>query len=190
MRHLSEEQLALHAGGDLLPAEVEAITSHLQDCLQCQAVLADFRENRACFESAMTEPSGDDLRDVRLLVIRRLERQKGVAKNWRWLAATAAAVAMIVVLLCVWRLPRNTINSRSATTAELRIVYQPLIEPFLPNLELNTRRVQTKQHRSAPGIRKVTLLAERNGPPILKMTTSDPDVVILWQLDERTQRHD
>lgn len=189
MTHLSEEQVALYVGGDLLAEEAETVKAHFENCAECRRISADFRDSRAILETAIQEPSGDDLRDVRLQVMQRIERRKRVTQHWRWLAA-AAAVVIAAVLLAHLRLPRNTINSRSVTAAELRISYQPLIETSLPNLEFNTRHLQTKPHQSAPGIRKVTLLAERNGPPILKMTTSDPDVVILWQLDERTQRHD
>lgn len=38
--------------------------------------------------------------------------------------------------------------------------------------------------RIAPGARKLTLLAKAGHPAWLKMDTADPNVVILWQLNE------
>ena len=189
MSHISDEQLALYVGGDLKEEDFRNVEKHLQRCAECRVSYAEFQDSAAALRVGFGEPAAEDLRGVRQVVVQRLRKRKGVARQWALVAATAAAAIVAVVLLFHGKQPpRVTTNSLAITTAYLRIPYQPLVEPSIPNLAVSLEHARITRHHPAPGLRNVTLLAERDGPPILKMTTSDPDVVILWQLDERTQR--
>lgn len=191
MKHISEEQLALHAGGDLLREETEAVEKHLQTCAECRALLGQFQYSAAMLQVGFGKPAADDLQTVRDSVVQRLRKRKEAATHWAWAAgAAAAAIVAAVVLSHGKQPPRTTVTSRQMTTAYLQIQYRPLVELSMPNLAGNLEHVRTRQHPLRPGLRNVTLLAERDGPPILKMTTSDPEVVILWQLKEGHDAHD
>lgn len=184
MTHISDEQLALYAGGDLTREETGAVEEHLRDCAECQALLADLRDSRAVLLECLREPAADELRSVRHRVVQRLQKQAG----GRWIWVTAAAAIIVAGLFLNWKQPRRARHSNTVATAYLRVPYRPKVQMSIPNLTANVEPVRARRHHPAPGLRTVALLAERDGPPILKMTTSDPDVVILWQLNERTQR--
>lgn len=189
MTHIPEEQLALYAGRDLEEEDFRAVGEHLQRCAECRALFEQFQYSAAMLQLGSGEPAADDLRAVREGVIQQLRTRNETARHWVWAAGAAAAAIVVAVLLLHGKQPpRTAMTARATTMAYLQAGYQPLVELSIPNLAVSTEHARTRQHHAAPGLRTVTLLAERDGPPILRMTTSDPNVVILWQLDERTQR--
>lgn len=191
MNHISEEQLALYAGGDLARSEADAVAQHLRSCACCETRLAEFRESGAVLESAFGEPSEEDLFEVRERVVNRLHKRKQAVHLWRWSTAAAAAAIVTAVLLFHPKQPQQeTPNPAPVTTAYLQVHYEPLAQISMPNLNTQFRPARSRHSHPAPGLRSVTLIAERDGPPILKMTTSDPNVVIFWQLNERTRTRD
>ena len=191
MTHIPEEQLALYVGGDLEGSDFRTAEEHLRECVECRVSLSEFQSSATALQIGLSEPTADDLRAVRQVLVRRLGQRKQAAGRWAWVMATAAAATIATVVLFNWKQsPLPTANSLATSTAFLRVPYQPLFEPSIPNLRVAVEPVRARPHRPAPGLRTVTLLAEGDGPPILRMTTSDPNVVILWQLDERTRTRD
>jgi len=107
-----EEALALHAGGDLPPAEARALETHLTRCPGCRAFLAELEQSRSALAALAAEtPPAAGLADVHRRVMetvrtgargaRESERsQAGI--GWRWAAAAAVALALGAAL--VWRL--------------------------------------------------------------------------------------
>jgi hypothetical protein len=188
MSHVSEERLALYAGSDMSRDEAGAVEGHLRSCARCRASLAEFRDDRAALLSTLREPAADELLDVRRRVLQRLEGQKGRRKQWIW-ATAAVAVVVIAFLLFPWQQSRRVVYPETATTYHLWAPYRQIARPSIPNLAANVESRRGNRNDPAPGLRTVSLLSERDGPQILKMTTSDPEVVILWQLNGRTQRH-
>lgn len=191
MNHISEERLALYAGGDLARSEADAVAQHLRCCAGCQTLLAEFRETGSILDSAFGEPLQKDLFEVRERVVNRLRKRKQAVHLWRWSAVTAAAAVMAAVLLFPSKpSPQKIVNVPAVTTAYLQIHYEPLAQISMPNLNADLRPARSRHSHPAPGLRSVSLIAERDGPPILKMTTSDPNVVIFWHLNERTRTRD
>jgi hypothetical protein len=47
-----------------------------------------------------------------------------------------------------------------------------------------THVARAPRKRIEPGMREATLITKAGQPDYLKMNTSDPNVVILWQLEE------
>ncbi len=190
MRHVSEEQLALYVDGEGWDRRSE-IEEHLCDCADCRVSLAELQESRAMLLSSFQEPADEDLRDVRLRVVRRLEGRKRAARIRIWGSVMAAAAAIVLAVLLIPRQQRSMPVNQSSprlTIASLQVPYRPVIRLSVPHIAKYEERVPAKhRHTPTPGLRSVTLLAEGDGRRMLRMTTADPDVVILWQLNERMQ---
>ena len=188
MSHVSEERLALYAGSDMARDEAGAVEEHLRSCTGCRASLAEFQNDRAVLLSGLGEPKAHELVDVRRRVLLQLEEQRRGTGNWMWATAVAVAAILVALLLFPWQQSRRVIQPDLAATYHLQAPYRQITRPSIPNLAPNVGSKRDNRNEPAPGLRTVSLLSERDGPQILKMTTSDPEVVILWQLNGRTQR--
>ncbi len=186
MTHISDEQLALYVGGDLTGEEADIVEKHLHDCVGCRTLFTEFQDMQGSLLASLGEPAENELQGVRHRVIQKLRKQKQATERSIWITAAAAAI-IVAGLFVHQKQPRRAIHSDTVTAAYLPAPYRPIVQILIPNLAANIEPVHVRPHRRVPGLRTVTLLAENNGPPILKMTTSDPDVVILWQLNERTR---
>ncbi len=185
MGHISEESLALFAGGDLPPDEAANTEVHLRGCGACQALLREYRDAQEFVTASAQDPKPDELRELRAGIARKLgEGVRGVPSWTLWAAATAAAIALLFVS-----------RFRQPSVTQVRVPEMLWIRPVLPvpHLELaavrRTRREATRREPTLrePGIQTVALLTRPDEPSFIKITTSDPNVVILWQPTERIQ---
>ena len=192
MTHVPKERLALYAGGDLVSEELRRIEGHLGTCRECRDLLAEFRGNLVALQIRLAGPTADELLAVRRGVIQQLQKRHRVVAGWRWAAAGVAVTAAVSTVLVFHPEPppKNAGNAPPAATAYLRVPYRPTAEVSLPNLKRELAHTRRVRRPEPAGIRSVNLLAQQDGPRILKMTTADPNVVILWQLDERTHDRD
>lgn len=112
--------------------------------------------------------------------------------GWRWAAAGVAVTVAVSTVLFFHPVPspRDRGNALPAATAHLRVPYRPIAEVSLPNLKREMAPTRRVSQPEPAGIRSINLLAQQDGPRILRMKTADPNVVILWQLDERTHDRD
>ena len=188
MSHVSEERLALYAGSDLSRDEARGVEEHLRSCAACRASLAEFQHDRAVLLSNLREPAAEELIDVRRRVLSQLEKERRATGNWIWAAAAAVAAIVVAFFLFPWQQSRRVVHRAPAITSYLRAPYRQIARPTIPNLAATVEPRRASRKELAPGLRTVSLLSERDGPPILKITTSDPEVVILWQVNGRTQR--
>ena len=188
MSHVSEERLALFAGSDMSRDEAGGVEEHLRNCAECRASLAEFQDYREVLLSSLREPAADELVDVRRRVLLQVREQRRATGNWIWATGMAVAAIIIAFFLFPWQQSRRVVHPDPATTSHLRAPYRQIARPTIPNLAGNVGSMRRNRNEPAPGLRTVSLLSERDGPQILKMTTSDPEVVILWQLNGRTQR--
>lgn len=107
-----EEALALHAGGDLPPAEARALETHLTRCPGCRAFVAELEQSRSALAALAAEtPPGAGLADVHRRVMEEVRADGesgkerglfGAGGSWRWAAVAAVALALGAAL--VWRL--------------------------------------------------------------------------------------
>jgi hypothetical protein len=186
MEHIREERLALYAGGDLPVNERGVVTAHLNECCECLTRLREFQEAQNFVLAALKDPERDELAEVRehLAAKLRLGRSTEKRRVW-WFAGAAAAAALLTVALTLDHRPavkQETIAfsqpqpaKKATATPELQAIQRPIVAP----------RRKPSRNREV-GIRSVALIARENQPSILKMTTADPNVVILWQSNERT----
>ncbi|HEY7306965.1 MAG TPA: hypothetical protein VH601_22755 [Bryobacteraceae bacterium] len=174
--HIREEQIALYAAGDLAAHEAIAVSAHIQDCELCRAALAGFQETQSFVFSSLIDPSADELSEVREGIRMKLRQHRG----WIWWAAAAAAAVALIF---------TAVENKPTTVPKPAPPVARLVPPEFPHLE--APRVRTAiSHRAPPrhrdaGIRSVDLIARADQPVMIKMTTPDPNVVILWQSNEK-----
>jgi len=151
-RCVSEEDLALHASGDLGSAVVAA---HIQECEDCRRALAEFQLAAQFFADGFADPSEEELRAVRLGVRERLHAE---ARRilWKRLAAVAASLALAASVwlhqqgdgpspqVAISDPPRLSATGRSVTVVSV--------------VHHRRRRVAIK-----PGIRNLLFSTDENG---------------------------
>lgn len=184
MKHLSDEQLALYAWGDSEPQEQRAMADHLQDCGQCWKLLSELEEARRFITTSLQNPEQCELAEVRTRLTARLQPQQSSASSWAWWSAGAAAALALLLL------PHMTERRPSMTqTVEPPILVEPLSPGPTLQIPLAPVAMSRPKHLRSPkaGIRSVTLISQTDREPIIKMTTADPNVFILWQTNERRE---
>ena len=176
--HIPEHRLALYAGRDVSEKEAAAIDTHMRDCAGCRDALDRFENLRDLLACSYPEPEPSDLREVRKRVTRETER--GVGGNfWPWLLAATAAAALFFVSLLGIRQRHPPISAPVPAvqfTALPVMPAQPVME--IPALQNIARRALPKREAA---IRSVALITRANEPPLIRMTTADRNVVILWE---------
>jgi len=186
--HIREEQLALYAWGDLSLQESSAVTAHLQDCARCQKVLAEFHEARSFVTASVQNPEQNELSEVRRRLTAKLQPRRRAERHWAWWGAgIAAALALFVLPRSFEKRPVVVQKVRPAITMS---ALPEMLHPG-PAIKLPLTPVSTLHRRLRPqetGIRTATLISQAGQEPIIKMTTADPNVVILWQLNEITRQ--
>jgi hypothetical protein len=150
-----EERIALHAGGDA----VEGVETHLAECRECTAFWQEMRES----VEALRSLPGEELDNahytaVRARVMAELERPRAAWRRLAWIAGVAA----LVIVALGW--PRR----------EMAIPDPPRIMAAIPSAPL----VMTARRASVVKVRR-----ERREPLVVKLQTSDPNIVIYWIAD-------
>lgn len=177
--HTSEEQLSLYAAGDLDADTSAKIAAHVSGCESCRAQVDQFRDTLRLIASSFTGPSAEDLSTFRAGLLEQLHRPKQRRASWIWALAAATAVLALVLLL-----PRS--EKRAAHVASESLALAPLPQPVVqfatPGLQPAVSR-HTRRPQPEAGIRSVALVTRPNQPALIRMTTADPNVVILWQPD-------
>ena len=178
IEHVSDERLALYAGGDTTEREASAISQHLRSCEECRSAMAAFENVRDLLACSYGEPEPSDLCEIRQRIARETERAAG-GNRWAWLLAGTAAAALVLISLAGIRQQRPA----SKTPVPAIQLIAPPIMPAPPLVEIPTLRNiarRTVRKREA-AIRSVALITRANEPSLIRMTTADPNVVILWE---------
>ena len=180
--HPAEERLALYAGGDLEVHEIPEIAAHLRECAVCRAIADDFENLARSLESAVSEPAPADLKSMRAAVMERIGRSRRTYQRlWMGTAAGFAAAIVIAILLFV---PRST-PTVPVMEPPVPVPNVPLLSREIPNLVL-----QRAHRRERVGLRAASWMTRSDGSSQLKLTTDDPNVVILLPLSEVKDTHE
>jgi anti-sigma factor RsiW len=159
-----EERIALYAGGDLAPAEVQAVERHVAECAGCRLLLSGLRESLSLVREAHIEGvDAAHFAAVRARVLAELER--GPARRWRFGWVYALAAAAVVILVAMWPRP------------EQRMVVAMPPAPAAPAV---ARAVLPPRHYRRPVVKPVARPEEPAEPMVVKLLTNDPNVVIYW----------
>jgi anti-sigma factor RsiW len=186
--HVPAEQLALYTSGDLAADVSREVATHISRCPLCQSEVAELRDTHAFIAGSLRDPVPEDLAIVRerLRTELQLYRKGGQNRSAWWLAGAAAALGFVVLVISFHdpmpvarRAPPLVARSMPALRFE-----QERKPEVTAASTLRPRRKPVRERRD--GIRTVTLVARGDEPTLLKMTTADPNVVILWQSNERT----
>jgi anti-sigma factor RsiW len=172
-----EERVALHAGGDLPPAEAAAVERHLRECAGCQVLASGLKQSLALLKEAHDEPLAvAHFSAVRARVVAELDQKQRLLWRRAWSIGLAAAVVAVLVMLAVR--PERTQERRAPIVAVNHppaiVVPEPVVPPPPP------RRLA--RHVVRPPIVPDTPDPE---PLIVKLQTDDPNVVIYWIADRK-----
>jgi hypothetical protein len=187
--HVSEEVLALYVSGDLPHDQNTVIGEHLSSCGQCRTSLSEFNQAHSLLAEAFREPVWDDLTELRQRIAGRVRARRSTQKQWIWWLSGAAAMVLLF-FLGVHRPPEVAYRAPVNTTAHVTKPRNPAPAPPEPHPSPRTRAemVRVKRRPVAPGIRSVALITRADQPPVIRISTTDPNVIILWQSDEGTER--
>ena len=174
MMHLPESQLALYAGGELDSSELAAAAAHLESCEACRNKFEEFQAATKWLKALADEPGPEELAALRKRLPVRFAKR---ARAW-WLAGAAAAtavVALLAVALGSFVRPAPKVRPPAATAQEKPPELSP--RPTLPIRTHMAAARRTRPHRNPP---QMTLVARNEGPPVIRLKTADPNVVVLW----------
>jgi len=182
-----EKLIALDAGDDLAPAEAARVRAHLDACPGCRELARNVAESRVALKALSEDaPDEDALAPWRRNLMARIEAApRRPALGWRWTWAAAVAMALLA-LLVIRTIPRHAppppallarVTPPAIPPALLALVAPPAILPAPPSVEPRPARPAHShaRHRPAP-----TPAPE---PLLVKLETSDPNVVIYWILE-------
>jgi len=181
--HVREERLALYVRGDLAEADYRTVTRHVEGCPECGKTLADLSRSYDLLAESYEDPEPDALAEIRTAVLRQIRAQNRSTRRALWHFATAAvgAIAILLASLLLWRSQREELPPVARIP---RPGPPPAVLPTPPVQAATIHITRAPRKRIEPGMRAATLVTEAGQPAILKMKTSDPNVVILWQLQE------
>jgi predicted anti-sigma-YlaC factor YlaD len=154
--------------------ESSALEEHLRLCGNCRDFAGELERNRAALQSVDIHPAAFDA--VRLRVLDELREKKGRRAWWAWPAiAAAACVAMLItaVVLPNWR------NAEPP---------KPLIAAKNPpKIEWTPARVRpmVRIHHQFGPVSASAGPAHNPEPLVVKMLTNDPNVIIIWLVDQK-----
>lgn len=188
--HIDENRLALYSTRDLDPAELASTAHHLSACPACRARLSEFERLQHIFATFPAEPAVDDLRDLRLRTLQAVDSTARHRRTWRW--ASASAVAAVVLALLLFRPHSAPTKQTPSIPAQIQTAALPAQSPR-PLHSIPAVRHFPHRRVTQPGIKSVSFIASAGPEPTLKITTSDPNVIILLppdSPDQRTPAHD
>jgi hypothetical protein len=153
-----EERVAMHAGGDLTPAEFTDVERHLAGCPACHGFWTELREVLDTLrDEHCTDIDAAHFTAVRAIVIAEIERGRKTWRRLAWVSGVGIAAALLLgVALRPAPLPPPP----------------PRVAVSIPGADLTPRADKPAESR---------LQARHLRPPVLvKLQTSDPNIVIYW----------
>ena len=171
-----EERVALHAGGDLPPAEAAEVERHLRECAACQVLASGFEQSLALLREAHNEPLAPaHFSAVRARVVAELEQKRRPLWAWAWSLGLAAALVALLVMLALrpGRAPEHRAPVVAVNHPPVVVAHEPAVAP--PPHPRVARRAARPIVPDAPDPE----------PLIVKLQTDDPNVVIYWIADRK-----
>jgi hypothetical protein len=169
-----EPLIALYVGADLPDRDRLKVEQHLAACPDCRQLLEDLQASQAALREL-----GSEAVDATMLTAVRAGVLGGIGERrrraWPWVAAFTAAAALVVGLVVTPRKPieqpRRPEVARLPTSERVETT-RVVEEPVVP------RRRRIARRRATPPPTEAQ-------PLVVKMLTDDPDIVIIWLIDQR-----
>ena len=160
-----EALIALYVEGDLPGRDTPPVEEHLAVCADCRELLEDFRASQAAVKELGSEVVDAALLSaVRAGVLARIDDRRVAV--WPWVAALAAALALLVMLS---PLRRPVPEPRPVAIAQAPPSLQAPPNPPVAG---------------HPPVRRPSSARRPAAPLVVKMYTDDPDIVIIWLVDQ------
>ncbi len=150
-----EEQVALYVGGDL--EETASVERHLAVCDDCWDFSKELESNRDLLADVPLDVTA--LASVRAGVLRQVQ-----GRRFAW-GKVAAAILLAGIGF-------QALSSRMHVDS---LPYRPLQVAGVPNLPVPRTAVHHATHRKP--------IVEKHQPVVIKLITSDPNIVIYWIAD-------
>jgi anti-sigma factor RsiW len=175
-----EERVALHAGGDLPPAEAAEVERHLRECAACQVFASGLKQSLALLKEAHHEPLAPaHFSAVRARVVAELEQERRRGALWArrlaWSFGLAAAVAALLVMLAL----------RPGRTPERRAPVVAANHPPVVVARVSAAPPPARHRVAWRVARPIVPDTPAPEPLIVKLQTDDPNVVIYWIADRK-----
>jgi hypothetical protein len=149
-----------------------ALEEHLRGCGHCREFADELERNRAALQAVEIHPAAFDA--VRLRVLSEIGAKKRRGAWWAWPAVAAAAcvaVLCVSVFLQSWKNP--------APPKPLVAAKNP------PKIEWTPAPVHHRvPHKFGP-VSASAGPAHNPEPLVVKMLTNDPNVIIIWLVDQK-----
>jgi len=164
-----EPLIALYVGADLPDRDRPQVEQHLAACPDCRQLLEDLQASQATLREL-----GSEAADAAMLTAVRAGVLGGIGERrrraWPWVAAFAAAAALVAALVVT---PRKPIEQPQPLPVARVIAPERVVEqPIVP------RRRHVARRRPTPP-------PKEEEPLVVKMLTDDPNIVIIWLVDQR-----
>jgi hypothetical protein len=149
--------------------ESAGIEEHLQGCERCAAFARELEANRVALRELVAPVAAFDV--VRRRVLQEIQAKKQRAVWWGWSAVAAAACVAILCVSYVLPMMRN-----AASPHPIGAKMDP------PEIQWTPRPVH---HRSSGRLTAKAVPAQKTEPFVVKMLTNDPNVIIIWLVDQK-----
>jgi hypothetical protein len=190
-----EMWIALRAEGDLPAAEEERVREHLDACAACRAMAAELAESQAALKALGDEAvDGAALAAWRKGLMDRVEA-RGARRRFAWGGAFAAAAAAVVLVFGLSQVAPRRVPPPAPPVVARTIPPPPealMNVPLPPGMSRGmprggqTRSLPRRHVRSRPPEPQSELQPTINGEPLLvKLETSDPNVIIYWIVEKK-----
>ncbi len=148
----------------------------------------DWQSVRQRLLEAIGEPSDEDLRAVREAVKSRIAGERTRGRRW-WIWNVVAATACVIAVLSAVDL---RVSHRESTPVAVRPLElnAPVVAPRVLAALAVPHRARVRRERLSAGIRSVAWTTEGDGTSQLKLTTADPNVVILLPMGKASEEHE
>jgi predicted anti-sigma-YlaC factor YlaD len=159
-------------------SESVAVEEHLRACVHCREFADELERNRAALQAVEIHPAAFDAVRLRVLSEIRAKKQRGAW--WAWPAVAAAAcvaVLCVSVFLPSWK---NPAPPKPLVAAKDPVVMVSSIAPVQQVVKAHHRPI----HKFGP-VSASAGPAHKPEPLVVKMLTNDPNVIIIWLVDQK-----
>ncbi len=205
-----ERRLSLYVEDDLPDRDAAALQTHLEECEPCRGFLRELRSSQTALKELAAEPLDEDaLAAVRLRVrwaYRQGPRHPRAAMYWAIAASLMAAIGGLVWLRA--REARSPAPPLLAAVSKATPSWAPTRAEAAPRAVSGPRPARRRQDstiragalspedadqlaRAVVAVSQIESVedatapppAPSDRPPLMRLATSDPDIVIYWQLE-------
>ena len=159
-------------------SESVALEEHLRTCGHCRDFAGEVERNRAALQAVEIHPAAFDA--VRLRVLNEIRAKKHRGAWWAWSAVAATAC---VVMLCA-SVVLQSWNNPAPPKPLVATKNPPKIE-WTPGSAQPVVRAHHRVHHHFGPVTASAGPAHKPEPLVVKMLTNDPDVIIIWLVDQK-----